>query len=870
MRRLHLLLLLSVFAAGCNCGKKPAAPTLLNEGEACENDERCSTGLCDAVPGATPTCVRRCADQCKATEVCVQLTPNRFACQPDLRKLCQPCMADSDCPYPSDKCLVVNNERVCGRDCAFDQNCPTGYRCVNGQGVDGQPKVQQCVPVNASCACLARGDFQQPCQVTNAVGTCLGIKQCDLVSNTVVCDAHEAAAETCNGVDDNCDGTVDEGQMAATCGVGACVRNTAACVDGGIAMCTPGAPTTETCNGVDDDCDGTVDDGFDTMTDVRQCGACGNVCNLPNATPTCTAGTCRVATCNAGFQNCNTTDPDGCEVNTNTDSANCGSCGNTCTRAHSTGTCVAASCQFACAAGYVDLNLDPTDGCEYQCTVTSSTDLPDLLFVDANCDGIDGEVNNGIFVRPTGLDTNAGTRAAPKQTLAGALSALGTTGKRDIYLAEGNYTGPMDLLGISGANIAGAYHPTTWARAFTQAVVVQNGNPSLKIDGSSNVLIQAIRFEGANGTTLAPTAYGAFIRESSGIVLESLDLRAGNGLAGAAGAPGSPGNPGQQGGDGDIGCVQDAQGGNFSSFCNFNPFLRTCGGRRPNAGAGGNSGLSSCGYAGGGGGQPSKQTSVNQSLSSVVNGDNGSAAPAGTGVAGIGVAESSTPTGTPQFGGTGQGGVQGSNGPAAVAGTFSVTGYQAANGGGGMPGTAGRGGGGGGGGAGGWVPWTGITVGNPCQGYGSAGGGGGEGGCGGGSGGGGQGGGASIGVFLYHAKVSAQGVLIRTGNGGPGGAGGGSGVGGTGGLGGISPTPGDTSRATRGGSGGPGGTGGAGGLGGGGAGGAAYGLVKDSAPTLTSWTQLAGTSFMVGTPGAGGASSGNAGPTGATGVQSSF
>src|SRR4051794_34967864 len=177
MRSLPLIVLaVSLFAAGCNCGKKPAAPSQLLEGEPCENDERCVTGLCDAAPGFSPVCVRRCGDGCQPEEVCVQLTPNRFACQPDQRKLCQPCAADMDCPYPSDKCLVVNTEHVCGRDCAFDQNCPTGYRCVNGIGADGTPKVQQCVPIVASCACLARGDFQQACTSTNDAGTCSGTK----------------------------------------------------------------------------------------------------------------------------------------------------------------------------------------------------------------------------------------------------------------------------------------------------------------------------------------------------------------------------------------------------------------------------------------------------------------------------------------------------------------------------------------------------------------------------------------------------------------------------------------------------------------------------------------------------------------------
>jgi hypothetical protein len=39
MRHLPLFLVVSLFVAGCtNCGKKPVAPSLLKEGEACEND----------------------------------------------------------------------------------------------------------------------------------------------------------------------------------------------------------------------------------------------------------------------------------------------------------------------------------------------------------------------------------------------------------------------------------------------------------------------------------------------------------------------------------------------------------------------------------------------------------------------------------------------------------------------------------------------------------------------------------------------------------------------------------------------------------------------------------------------------------------
>jgi hypothetical protein len=67
----------------------------------------------------------------------------------------------------------------------------------------------------------------------------------------------------CDSIDDNCNGLVDDEFVdhTSTCGVGACASTGwAQCDDGFFSdTCTPGAPTTETCNGVDDNCDGTVD-----------------------------------------------------------------------------------------------------------------------------------------------------------------------------------------------------------------------------------------------------------------------------------------------------------------------------------------------------------------------------------------------------------------------------------------------------------------------------------------------------------------------------------------------------------------------------------------------------------------------------------
>jgi hypothetical protein len=46
-----------------------------------------------------------------------------------------------------------------------------------------------------------------------------------------------------------------------TCGTGACTRTVNQCSAGAPLTCTPGTPTPETCNNIDDNCDGTTDNG---------------------------------------------------------------------------------------------------------------------------------------------------------------------------------------------------------------------------------------------------------------------------------------------------------------------------------------------------------------------------------------------------------------------------------------------------------------------------------------------------------------------------------------------------------------------------------------------------------------------------------
>ena len=100
------------------------------------------------------------------------------------------------------------------------------------------------------------------------------------------CDPYAGALpESCDGLDNDCDGDTDEELGLLTCGLGECQHDEPVCTDGKPNTCNPfEGIAEETCDGLDNNCNGLVDDGLGTTS--CGLGICQNsVSNCVNAVP---------------------------------------------------------------------------------------------------------------------------------------------------------------------------------------------------------------------------------------------------------------------------------------------------------------------------------------------------------------------------------------------------------------------------------------------------------------------------------------------------------------------------------------------------------------------------------------------------------
>ena len=259
----------------------------------CDDSSDCYSEYCVPSPDGD-VCSKTCSNDCPDGWACRQIaTPGDpvYICIAQDVHLCRPCREDSECNQQGltddGICLPVPNAgSFCTRGCSDGDPCRAGFECLGLKPYGEQgPLLDLCSPLDPELDCACRAKFVEQgassdCTNENPAGRCDGELICLEVGVYPSCNAQVPALETCNGLDDDCDGETDEDAQDCTwyyhdldgdtygAVTGEChckapgpnwLERGGDCFEGATSI-NPGAAETCFPIGVDDDCDGETDE----------------------------------------------------------------------------------------------------------------------------------------------------------------------------------------------------------------------------------------------------------------------------------------------------------------------------------------------------------------------------------------------------------------------------------------------------------------------------------------------------------------------------------------------------------------------------------------------------------------------------------
>ena len=175
---------------------------------------------------------------------------------------------------------------------------------------------------DADCAVEGESCDEKNGECRELIGSCSGVPICQ--NGKEICtNADTPKAELCNGEDDDCDGVIDEDfpvvdlatgatlLVGDACGTGPCANGKVICESFAKAVCNSlDKATPETCDDVDNDCNGQVDDMACDDNDACTTDVCDGAAKACTNTPAvdcddgdqCTTDTCDAATGQCGSE----------------------------------------------------------------------------------------------------------------------------------------------------------------------------------------------------------------------------------------------------------------------------------------------------------------------------------------------------------------------------------------------------------------------------------------------------------------------------------------------------------------------------------------------------------------------------------------